>query len=63
MFLRHFHFLRFTQKGHFQVVNFFLADVPANLLIEAPFPELKNLHQITQTLEKKGLGKLDIRGI
>ena len=53
MTLSNFHFLRFAQKGHFQGVKFFLTDGqtdrqtdrqtdgPTNLLIEAPFPELK----------------------
>ena len=56
-------FSKIYSERSFSSCKFFLTDVPANLLIEAPFPELKNLHQITQTLEKKGLGKLDIRGI
>ena len=47
-----FHFLRFAQKGHFQGVKFFLidgqTDGPTNLLIEAPFPELKNGPNIDQ---------------
>ena len=46
MTLSNFHFLRFAQKGHFQGVKFFLTDGqtdgPTKLLIEAPFPELKN---------------------
>ena len=51
--LSNFHFLRFAQKGHFQGVKFFLTDGqtdrqtdgPTNLLIEAPFPELKNTNK------------------
>ena len=61
MTLSNFHFLRFAQKGHFQGVKFFLTDGqtdgptdrrtdrqtdgPTNLLIEAPFPELKNIYR------------------
>ena len=60
MTLSNFHFLRFAQKGHFQCVKFFLTDGqtdrrtdrqtdrqtdgPTNLLIEAPFPELKKAY-------------------